>query len=451
MGRHSVLKLVGLAALAAALACEPPPPLPEGVDPHASLACSQCHSGGLADRSQAAVPTASCSTAGCHDRNVPSTVTLNSVRFTHLDHGATGSVAVGCAGCHTHAAGGEPLVAGAGTCGLCHEDALSGARGEDCRLCHVRLEHAAMTSQGVGIPHEGLPWIEGGCLRCHFAVAVPVRSVPLDRCAACHTDMARTTQAGIGRDLHPAHVGISCAGCHDEDTHRIQAMSSSVELHCTACHTQAHGAALQPGSLGAGTCNGCHGAIHEGPQRLLLGIPPEAEAASPSRHFMAGVGCASCHIPPAGDESTAALSGMARACVQCHRTEYATVLAWWDQGIRDRTRLVDRYLTGAEAGLGGQAPDHPARQAASRARTLLDLVATSGGPHNLPLTHRIFEDAVAGASESYRLSGRGVPPAPDLGRAPRQGVCAFCHYRLSEPGFATTMNDAFHREVLGGR
>lgn len=451
MGRHSVLRLAGLAPLLAALACEPPPPLPEGVDPHAHLACSQCHSGGLAERSQAAVPTASCATAGCHDRNIPSSVTLNSVRFAHLNHGSTGSVAMECAGCHTHSGGGEPLVAGAATCGLCHQDALSGARGEDCRLCHVRLEHEGMTSQGVGVPHEGLPWIEGGCLRCHFAVSVPVRSVSLDRCASCHGNVARVTQAGIGRDLHPTHVGISCAGCHQEDTHRIEAMSSSVELRCTACHAEAHAARLGGSGLTAGTCNGCHGAVHEGPQRLLLGIPPAADAAAPSRHFMAGVGCQSCHIPPDDDGDTQALTGTARACVQCHRPEYARVLVWWDQGIRDRTGLVDRYLAAAESSLGGLDADHPARRAAERARTLLDLVSTSGGQHNLPLTHRIFEDAVAGASEAYRLAGRGVPAAPDLGRAPRQGVCAFCHYRLTEPGFATTMDDAFHREVLGGR
>jgi hypothetical protein len=78
-------------------------------------------------------------------------------------------------------------------------------------------------------------------------------------------------------------------------------------------------------------------------------------------------------------------------------------------------------------------------------------VRRSGGQHNLPLTHRIFEDAVAGAATAYREAGGDVPPPPQLGRAPRQGICAYCHYRIQEPGMSDAMDDAFHREVLRGR
>lgn len=446
MGRHPLLILLALGVLG----CEPP--VRSGsADPHAGLACARCHDGGLADRSQAAVPAETCSASGCHDRDVPATVRLATVEFAHLNHGSTGQLAMGCAGCHTHGAGGEPLRAGPETCGLCHEDALDGDEGEDCRLCHATPDHVGMTSQGVGIPHQGLPWIEGGCVRCHYAVSRPVHEVTLDRCAACHSSVEGATAQGIGMDLHPTHTGVSCAACHEEDNHRIEAMSAAVDLSCSGCHTDVHGTPAGGSAVSAGTCNTCHEGVHAGPQRILLGILPGAEAASPSVHFMGGVSCQSCHIPPDDGSAEAALSGTARACVQCHRSEYLRVLDWWEQGLRDRIRLVDAYLSGAEAAVAGRGADDPARAAVERSRTLLTLVTESGGQHNLPLTHRIFEDAVAGAAQAYRLTGRGVPPEPQLGRAPRPGICAYCHYRLQDPGFSATMDDAFHREVLGLR
>jgi len=438
-----------LAALAA-LACEPAPQARAAGDPHADLACTECHSGGLADRSVALAPDASCSATGCHDRGVPEPVTLATVSFTHLNHGSTGTPEVGCAGCHGHRQGGEPLEAGPESCGLCHEEALAGVRGEDCRLCHATPNHVGHTSQGVAIPHEGLPWIEGGCLRCHYAVAKPVHSVSLNRCAACHSDVDDIAAAGIGEDLHPLHQGSSCGACHERDNHRIEAMSSAVDLDCGACHGQEHGVEVDHGWMGPATCNSCHQGVHEGPQRVLLGILPDREAALPSQHFMDGVTCASCHIPP-DDGEHGTLSGTARACIQCHRSGYATVLAWWNQGIAERMRLVDGYLAGAEAAVAGRPAEDRAVRTATEARRLLEIIRTSGGQHNLPLAHRVFEDAVSGAEEAYRLVGRTAPPAPSLGRAPLQGVCGFCHYRLGGPTFSERMDDAFHREVLRAR
>lgn len=447
MGRHPVLSLAALAVLA----CEPAPPPPgAGGDPHAALACAQCHDGPLADRSPAAASDASCTASGCHADDVPATVTLATVRFTHLGHGATGSPEVGCAGCHTHSGGEEPLTAGSGTCGLCHEDAVSATRGEDCRLCHTTPDHLGMTSQGVQIPHRGLPWIEGGCLRCHWAVSEPVRQVSLTRCASCHQEVERATAAGIGEDLHPAHDGVACASCHEEDTHRIQAMSSAVDLDCMACHTTAHRLEVGGGDLSSATCGSCHARAHEGPQRLVLGIAEASAPAAPSQHFMDGLTCRSCHIPvdPGTD---AARAGTEQACAGCHRPEYATVLRWWTQGLAERGRIVERYLQGAEGAVAHRGADDPARQAVARGRARLALVRGGGGQHNLPLAHRLFEEALSDGAEAYRSAGLGVPAPPGLGRAPRQGICAFCHYRMEEPGFSTTMDDAFHREVLGVR
>jgi hypothetical protein len=452
MGRYPLLTLLAPAVIALAGAACAPDDAPQRTagDPHAAVACAECHQGGLADRELAAVPSGACTQSGCHKDGAPAQVTLQTVAFEHRSHGSTETIAVGCAGCHGHRAGGEPLTAGAETCGLCHADELSGARGEACRLCHTTLAHSGMTSQGVAIPHEGLPWIERGCLRCHYAVSEPVHEVSLSRCANCHDDVDAVTAAGIGEDLHPRHEGNTCGSCHDEDNHRIQAMSSAVDLQCATCHVQEHGVEVDASWIDASTCDACHAKAHQGEQRLLLGILPDAEATAPSDHFMDGLTCRSCHLPLAPVTNGRRVGGPI-ACVQCHRPEYATILRWWNDGIAERTRMVDRYLTAAETAVRGRDPEDGAVQAIARARATLDLLRSSGGQHNLPLTHRMFQDAVAGAEEGYRLMSRAVPPAPQLGRAPRQGICAYCHYRLPEPGFTERMDDAFHREVLGRR
>ncbi len=447
MGRYSLLTLASLAAFACATEQPPPDPSRGG---HADLACATCHQGGLADRTLAAVPPETCQGSACHAHDIPGEVVLSSVRFTHRGHGSTETLTVGCAGCHHHSSGDEPITAGPETCGLCHVEELSGARGEDCRLCHTAPNHEGMTSQGLPVPHQGLPWIEGGCLRCHYAVARPVHQVSLARCVRCHEDATAVTEAGIGEDLHPTHTSVSCEACHEADNHRIEAMSSAVVLSCNTCHRVEHDVDVGATGMDADACNECHRGAHVDEQRLLLGILPGNPAASPSDHFMEGLTCRSCHRE--GDASTDQRTrGSSDACVACHSPEYAAVFRWWDQGIDERVRLVERYVADGASAVAGRPETDEAVDSIARARQLLGLIQRAGGEHNLPLTHRIFEDAVGAVAEAYRLVGQAVPPQPQLGRAPRQGLCTYCHYRLREPGLSEDMDDAFHREVVGRR
>jgi hypothetical protein len=445
MGRYPVLILVSLISFACAVE---EAPRPEG-DPHSDLACTQCHQGGLADRSLAAVPRSACTGSGCHRDAIPGEVTLATVRFEHRSHGSTETLSLGCAGCHTHGSGDEPLSAGPETCGLCHHDELSGAQGEDCRLCHTAPTHAGYTGQDVAIPHQGLPWIEGGCLRCHYQVTTPVHEVSRDRCGACHEDLESVTRSGIGEDLHPLHSGLSCASCHEADNHRIEAMSSAVNLVCSQCHTTEHSVEIEATGLD-GSCSDCHHRVHEGPQALLLGLASTSVAAAPSSHFMDGLTCRSCHVIERASNGTRT-RGSAQACVGCHRAEYATVLDWWQQGIADRLELVSSYVGLAERAVASRGDDDPAAAAASGGRRSLTLVAQGRGEHNITLAHRLFEEAVASAQEAYRLSGQQAPPAPHLGRLPRQGICAYCHYELEQLAITEAMDDAFHRDVMLGR
>ena len=433
MGRRALLTLAATTAVACGPRVEPRADTGRA---HAGLACAECHQGGLSEGRLPDVPPSTCT--GCHEDDLPTHVSLASVRFEHRSHGSTGELTVGCAGCHTHASGSEPIEAGAETCGLCHADQLSGARAEDCRTCHGTLDHQGVTSQGVEVPHRGLPWIEGGCLRCHYQVSRPVHEVDRARCAACHGDVDAVTRAGIGVDLHPAHVGSSCGSCHEKDNHRIEAMSSAVDLQCADCHELEHEVRVDS-VVDAATCSACHPTDHQDAQRLLLGVLTGAPGAMPSDHFMDGLTCRSCHLGPQRAGSGRPQVEPA-SCTQCHRDEYATVLRWWEQGIGERLGLVERYLEDAERASG---------RPAERARSLLELVEDGRGEHNLPLTHRILEEALTLATTAYREVGREAPPAPALGRAPRQGLCTYCHYTRAQAGFSTVMDDAFHREVLG--
>ncbi len=410
---------------------------------HANLACTECHEGGLADRSMPAVPKEACLRSGCHNAAIPDEVKLATVTFTHRQHGSTGPFTPECAGCHTHASGSEPIAGSGDTCGLCHQKELSGTSGEDCRLCHQAPSHIGMTSQDLAIPHQGLPWIEGGCLRCHYAVAKPVHDVSMDRCRACHDDVSAVARAGIGEDLHPTHSGIACISCHEADSHRIEAMSSAVDLSCGDCHTQEHGVKVAGGPLTSSQCDACHQTVHRAQQRMLLGILPRGDEAMPSPHFMDGLTCRSCHRAEDGGRASS------QACVGCHRPEFGDILKWWTEGVDQRMAMVRRYVAGAASAVEGRGSHDPAVLAVQDAQSSLDLIQQGGGAHNIALAHRLFQDALADAGRAYRDVGSQAPTPPSLGRTPRRGICAFCHYRLPEPGFSQTMPDQFHRDVVG--
>ncbi len=441
MGRHTLLTLLPALLL---FGCERPARPAAGPNPHANLACTECHEGGLADGSMAAVPSKACTRSGCHSPDLPDKVTLATVTFTHRHHGRSGDVAIGCAGCHTHTSGSQPIPADGNTCGLCHQKELSAGRGSDCRFCHQSPDHTGMTSQGLAIPHQGLPWIEGGCLRCHYEVAKPVHNVSLERCRACHADVTIAAKAGIGEDLHPSHTGVACVACHEADSHRIEAMSSAVDMVCSDCHAQVHGITVKGGPLSSPSCDACHATAHRAQQRVLLGITPYGGGeAMPAPHFMDGLTCRSCHRAQDGGRASA------QACVACHQPQFARVLGWWTEGIRQRMGLVGRYLAGADSAVAGRGPRDPAVEAVTRARDQLDLIRRGGGVHNIPLTHQLFQDALAEATQAYRDVGREPPSPPSLGMVPRRGICSFCHYELPGPNFSESMPDAFHRRVLG--
>jgi hypothetical protein len=456
MGRS--LLIAGVTLLLAACSPEERPAMPAAngvdlpvaaaaVDPHGPLPCTACHTGALMGDRVASVPRTTCTAAGCHQEGGPSNVSTGTATFRHLDHGTTSEIALSCAGCHTHDAGREPLRVSVDGCALCHLSDIAGSQPGDCRLCHQQPAHVAMTSQALPIPHSALPWVETGCVRCHYDVAEPPTRVGLAKCEDCHGRDQAVIGRGIGTDLHPAHTSVTCVSCHQRDAHRVRAMSSAVQLVCGDCHSREHDVTLGVDWTSDATCASCHETVHQPQQRLLLGMLPGAQA-TPSSKFIAGMTCRSCHIRvPGADPSEVAIRGQAEACASCHQTEYRRVLDWWLEGTRTRTRTMSAWVARASRDLA-QAPD-TARGLVAGAEAMIQLVAEAGGQHNLEATDRIFRESVDRVQRAYGLSGRVAPTPPELGSPAHEGTCSYCHYSSDGPWDFRRMSGPFHRSVLG--
>jgi len=354
-----------------------------------------------------------------------------------------------CARCHTHPDGDAPLVADRNGCSLCHADELDGDPPGECRSCHVSPQQRPRTDQGLAVAHDRVPWVEEGCVRCHYQVAAAPGEAPgaLAR-TACHTARSRTASAfppGPERSAatHSAHPRVSCGACHTKPSHRIEAVSSALGLVCADCHAESHTVASR--SVAAATCSACHTDTHAPQQGLLVGLVPWGPEVRPSVKFAAGLSCRSCHgVAPGPDSvvatstegSTTSQSGDPGRCTLCHRPEYPRVAELWAEGGEERLRR-------ARAWVEGRAPRVPGPLGAA-ARARLDFVEAGGFVHGPVLADRLLREAVA-------LVGDGDEPGPELGPPPRDGLCSFCHLDPGPLGPLGSMSDELHRTVVGGR
>lgn len=455
MGRSVLLAALALSALQA-VGCDSPPGREPGDPLHPNLACRACHDGGLSDRAMPATSTGACTANGCHAEGGPGTIVVAGTPIPHRAHGDTAVARPACAGCHTHGGGGQPLVARTDACFLCHSGRLVGDDPQDCMYCHRQPQHVALASQGTPLPHSGVPWVEATCVRCHYDVSRGTTHVDLATCSACHSDTQRAARLGAGTDLHPIHDGLSCTQCHGSDQHRIEAMSSAVDLQCSDCHAVDHGIDVDPAWDDADGCNTCHEEVHQAQQSLFLGYVPGRAISQPSFKFLEGMTCRSCHTSALGgpapvaastpDDHLPATRGVPASCGACHRPEYARIPAWWSLGGRQRVAAVDRYLGQAERELGPSAPD-TARLLLGRARTVVDLVDEGGVQHNIELADRILRESLDHIGLAYRLSARFPPAAPDLGTPARRWFCSSCHYPIGQPAITSSMPTEPHEEL----
>lgn len=429
-------------------ACDTGEPAGDGADrAHADLACTACHEGPRGERGRNTVPEASCMGSGCHERGGPQEVQHATVTFPHRDHAAGHEIEATCASCHTHETGDAPLVASVDACALCHVGEVTSSAAQECRLCHVDPDHSEATNQGVVVAHSELPWLDMGCVRCHYDVSAPRTEVSGLKCRECHDDMAVLNEVAVGRDLHPIHDGVTCTSCHEGDVHEVQAMSSVVQLVCSDCHAREHQVPVESEGWANGEmCVTCHQGVHSAQQRLVLGVRPD-RGVTPSAKFLAGITCRSCHIPPPARRAGDPIRGQAESCSGCHPPEYEQVLDWWQEGLDLRLGTTREYVARAEAQVGVSSDS--ARALLAMSRQMMQLVAEAGGQHNLELADRLIRDAIDRAQQAYAVAGRPAPREPDLGRQPHVGLCSYCHYESTRMWNLRDMPEDFHRTVLG--
>lgn len=420
---------------------------------HDDLACAACHDGDLAPgRSVPVATTAGCMASGCHEDGGPGVVAMagSAELRMHATHpGLDSQSRMECAQCHTHAVGEAPLWTDTNGCGLCHADQLDAQPAGECTTCHVRPEQRPLTSQALAVPHADVPWIQGGCVRCHFAVAPdPEVAFLASDCTACHQEGSAaaasfpadtlTGDLPVG-EIHAGHTRVACSSCHTAPSHQIEGMSSAVSLSCADCHAVSH--ALETRSVAAGLCVSCHTDTHQAQQGLLVGLVPwGTETIRPSLKFAAGMACRGCHGVAEVDfeHPDSALTGDPDRCVSCHLPEYRTVLEWWDEGGEQRTGRARSWVEAARA--NDAAPPEIIETALSR----IAFVEEGGLVHGPRLADQLLREAVALVVRNAETA----PTEPDLGSPPREGMCSFCHLDPDAAWSLDEMPDDFHRDAL---
>ncbi len=432
---------------------------------HADLSCAVCHDGPRPPGRVLGVATTD-GCLGCHEDGGGTEVTLAHSGTVHLPRhanhpGLDGRTPMECAQCHTHPVGNAPLQTDVEGCGLCHEAALDADPPGECRSCHVAPSQRPRTSQGLEIPHAEIPWIEGGCVRCHGSVVTPTEDREIRECTSCHLETAprlalRPNGAAVEAVdstalAHTAHPRVTCAGCHLDPAHRIDEMSSAVALDCASCHAQSHD--LTTAAFRNATCVDCHRDTHIEQQGLVLGLVPwDGDRVRPSIKFAAGIGCRGCHAdarelpePPLGPDGGAhpGLKGTAERCTLCHLEPYADVLDDWRAGGLER---VSRAASWVDAHADRAAPE-----ALEAARARIDFVRAAGMVHGPQLGDALLREAVEEVQAGYSAAGLPTPLAPDLGAPPRAGLCTYCHLDPSRAWSLDAMPADFHRDALLSR
>jgi hypothetical protein len=404
--------------------------------PHGSVACVGCHREGAAPEQRAGVPDRACTASGCHPDGGPERARIAMVEFDHRAHPAPDSGAVPCAACHTHRPDSLRLAAGSAACNLCHATDIAGRSDTGCASCHPDPSHRRSTSQGLELAHGDIAAARVPCTRCHYQLLEGGTAVPQRRCAACHQagQPGARPPALRADSSHREHREFACVACHDLLTHRVVAMSTSIELDCLSCHALRHSPPVAAAdSAPDSSCGDCHANVHRDAQRLVLGLLPGEEFA-PSAMFMGGVTCRSCHVVPGQNAAAPGSSrrGSPAACTGCHGGAWAGVLQRWRRGYERRHAMVSGYLAGARGGVADSAAPAAARARMREAEQLLSFTRRAGPLHNLPLTDRLMRRALDLAAAAYTAAGRTAPPRPQLGPPVANGTCIACHYGVEE-------------------
>jgi hypothetical protein len=287
---------------------------------HVSLACLQCHSGGVYNG-------LSSQCVDCHEADYNSSVDPD-----HSDAGFSTT----CNTCHTtsnwsatynHNATGFPLTGAhvGQSCVACHTSGPYSNQSSECISCHLDDRNGAEPD------HSGFPT---SCQECH---------------STSSWDGASFDHSTTDFPLTGAHVSLACLQCHSGGVY------NGLSSQCVDCHEADYNASVDPDHSDAGfstTCNTCHTTSN------WSATYNHNATGFPLTGAHVGQSCVACHTSgPYSNQSSECISchlddrngaepdhsGFPTNCAECHSTSN------WDATFDHST--TDFPLTGAHVSL----------------------------------------------------------------------------------------------------
>jgi len=405
---------------------------------HRTVPCIQCHiapgvkaeamtkiqaanmvvkyfTGTAGTRPWAEIEDASCLRAGCHsERLISGIVEYKGVRFDHTVHlgELRRGIQLRCTGCHSQIVQGSHIAVTEETCFLCHfRNRPPGDPVAGCTGCHPSPPRV-LSPEGMTVDHAQFVKDRVSCTTCHSTVIEGTGQVDRARCLACHNELERLAKFDDPRLLHQAHVAdhdIACIQCHGPIEHKIVALTTTLELDCKSCHTNAHIAQ----------------------QRLFAGIGGHGTPNAPSSMFLARVTCLGCHGEAAkirGHEKVQVADET--SCLSCHGVRYANILPAWQRDMDTKVARVQAVVAEARSRVSG-APigQRPiADSLVTQAQENVDLVRLGKGAHNIEYADQLLRAALELLHEAVARGGLPytVPPVA-MGKPISGNACLQCH------------------------
>lgn len=331
-----------------------------------------------APKPHAEIGDAACLREGCHETRLEKPVVkfARKYHFNHAKHleELRRGKKLRCTSCHSQMVQGEHITVTESVCFVCHfkgrkpawESHLVG----DCTSCHAAPSEPVETVWGDTFEHQQFLDRGVSCWRCHADSVQGAGDVPKQVCRDCHHVPEKLVRYDDSKFMHDWHVTkrkVECFQCHSEIRHGLQP---------------------EPESDGM-TCARCHSGGHFPQQDLYRGRGGKDVEGEPGIHSRRQVDCIGCHQPPEGGGEALVASiythrAGKEACVACHGSAAAGMLAMWKRGLqqsleetKSAIQLAEQKLKDSSDGEAGEAAD-----VLEKARYNYEFVKRAHGVHN---------------------------------------------------------------------
>jgi nitrate/TMAO reductase-like tetraheme cytochrome c subunit len=367
----------------------------------------------------AEVSDQSCLRSGCHDKRLlQGKVLFGNVIFDHTGHlrEMRRGKRLRCTSCHSQIVQGSHLTVTTTTCFLCHfkDQDIETSELSNCNLCHG-APTKVVSHAGITFDHKDAVRMGVNCMKCHRNVVRGNGDVPKERCFNCHNEIERIEKYDDIFLIHETHIAehkVECVQCHQEIQHGLIELAAAIETDCQSCHPD----------------------HHKAQRELYMGIGGRGVEAKPDPMFLTSVTCEGCHIAHKGDEveGYTAIAPSA-ACMNCHGTQYGTMLSRWKSEMERRLKAILPALkrTRQEILRAQTTPERIKKALAlyEDAEFNVKLIRYGKGVHNIAYSEELLRKAEEWLVEALRLVGSSYrPPKVAATSVVVTSECYRCHF-----------------------